>query len=334
MESLACSNFTDMMADVGLHKEKVLRIAEMYLHEFNANTGAIKDLPGPINLVLGRFRRIASAMVCLIHPLPGHMNSSAADVTDLRKYKGPEVAEATVRNMIAAKEVKRGDVMVPNPWTKLHDELITKGQFTLSHLGELRALESKLEKLESEKPGLGCAMEEIGILVTSLPPLHKGMREGICKNAMGKLKDLLLGMAKALLEIKDEAGLSQHNKGHQFVSVIQQGLGCFEATPGVPKLIKELTTWSNNFGKLLSKCEMVQVAKNYPEDPHVEPDAFPTLKALDFFVQAAGACGKEMMSKAFKEDEGGKALLAKTLGWNFMIIEKVVKARWDDIGEG
>lgn len=333
MESLACSYFTDMMADVGINKEKVLRIAEMYLDEFNRSIETIKALPAPINLVLGRFRRIASAAVCLIHPLPGHMNSSAADVTDLRKYKGPEVAEATVRNLLTCKEVKRGDVMVPNPWTKLHDELITKGQFTLSHLDELRNLEAKLEKLESENPGLGCSMEELDILVTNLPPLHKGMREGMCKKAMELLKNQLLGMAKSLLNIRNEEDLSQHNKGHHFVSLIQKGLGSFETAAGVPKMIRDLSTWSRQFGKLLSKCEMLQVAENYPEDPHVEPDSFPKLKALDFFVQAAFACGKEILSKTFKE-EGGGDVLAKTLGWNFMIIEKAAKVRWDNIGEG
>lgn len=329
MESLVCDNFIVMMSHIGQYKEKVLRICEAYLKDFHDNMDTIKDLPPVINLTVGRFKRIASAVVALVHPIPAYMKSSAADVTDLRKYKGSEVAETTVRNLLNAKEVKAfdSDTMIPNPWNQMFDELITKGQFTLTNMPQLEALQQKLAKANTNEHVLKIDWNDLATLIKDLPPLMKGMRNGVCTEAVSQLKKIVMSIAQEMVKIKDEQTLAEHVFSQYHVGIVQQGLKLMESVPGFAKLSKELATWEQRCGGLLSKAELGIVCRSYPDDPVADPGIpnYPTMNTVARFSEAIGKCGKDFV-EMFAKDGDGMSLLVKAMAWNFTTVSNFVKA--------
>ena len=337
MESLACPAFTTMLTYIHLYKDKVLKVAEAFLKEFEAGTGTIKDLPPAINLVLGRFRRIASAVVALLHPLPGHLKSSAADVNDLRKYKGSEVQEASVKTIFIAQEVNQEEnpaanqkvIAMPNPWVKLYDELITKGQFTLTNLPQLEAIREKLEKAEekAKTDTLGIDWKDFESVITEFPPLSKGMRDGICTEHLQKLRLLVMSVAQDMLKIKDEDALALHGFSQHHVAILHKGLKLFETYPGFAKLTRDLGAWAQRGSSMLSKGGLKTLCKSYPNDPEEDPaaDSYPTMKTVDKFCEIATKCGKDIV-QAFKEGDEGATHLARALAWNIHVIRKVTQA--------
>lgn len=319
-----------MMGNVHMYKMKLFKICDMFLTKIKKHEEVIKNLPPQINLAIGRFRRIASAAIALIHPMPGFGGSSAADVTDLRKYKGADVAEASVRNLLTSKELrvknKDGeDVLIANPWMKMFDELITKGQYTLSNLNELEKCETMLQLANQKDSVLQTDLKQLQHLIEVLPGLNKGMREGVCHDAINNLKDLVIRMAQEILKIKEETTIQSLCPGHHIVVTLQKGLKVFEATPGVPKLTRDLSTWESQFSKSLSRAELHAVCSSYPSDISVDPANadYPSIQTLRKFTDAAFNCGADAFG-ALNEAEGPE-FLAKAFAWNFIVIEKNAK---------
>lgn len=153
MEALCSDQFYTLVKSVGRRKNHLLKLCEAFLTGFTdeAQEKMVAQYPDVILHCYQRLHKMYRAMVVLLHPQPNYLGSSPADINNLRKYHGDEMLEGTLRDCLTSQTVilQKGDVAEtqPNPWVRMHDELLSRGEATQQQFPRLQELEKVLEAI-------------------------------------------------------------------------------------------------------------------------------------------------------------------------------------------
>jgi len=323
MEALCSDQFYTLVKSVGTKKNHLLKLCEAFL---NGYTNEVRekleaDYPEVIVNCYKRVHTMFLAMVVLLHPEPNYLGSSPTDINNLRKYQGADMLECTLRDCLTSQNVilQKGEETEtqPNPWVRMYDELLSKGEFTQQQFPRLQELEKVLNAMNTDSP-LAIDVELLCQACKELSEMKSSMREGLCTNALKRLEVVLVSWVTALLK----TGPAEIEVGSNAMKHVQGGLALFTGSAGVSKLADNLAKWRKGSQKTLLACELLQICRGFPGD--LQSDMNPN--NIGSFVDAWQACWncsndiiKELPADKQKDVNHG-------IAWVFRCIAGVVKA--------
>ncbi|CAK9027019.1 Uncharacterized protein SCF082_LOCUS17742 [Durusdinium trenchii] len=225
-----------------------------------------------------------------------------SDVNQLRKYRGQDVLTTTVRDCIG----KEGF------WSRLYDDLVSKGVQTMTLQPELESLLTKLEADKLEPDVLALATEKV-------PHFKKVMRQGCTADLEKVFYKKAVETAKSFMS----GEVSASGFGLTYLENLTVGLQFFKDTPGVLQVVQKLESYKKKELTNLSSQEILLVLKKYPADPlsdfpaEHEADGFePLLKKLASLLDQV------------TEFSGGKQHLKTAVLWHFRFLHSQLEAGW------
>ena len=328
MEALCSDQFYSLVKSVGTKKNHLLKLCEAFLKGYTDEVQEKLQAKYPEVIVncYQRLRKMYMAMLILLHPAPNYLGSSPADINDFRKYQGTDMLECTLRDCLTSQNVilQKGDETQtqPNPWVRMYDELLSKGEFTQQQFPRLQELEKVLEAMNTDTP-LAIDVELLCQACKELSDMKSSVREGLCTNALKRLEVVLVSWVTALLK----TGPAEIDVGTHAMKHVQGGLALFTGSPGVSKLADNLGKWKKGSQKALLACELLQICRGFPAD--LQSDMNPN--NIGSFVDAWQACWnnssdiiKDLAADKQKDVNHG-------IAWVFRCIAGVVKATGADV---
>lgn len=186
---------------------------------------------------MARIGVAARAFVALLSLTPSR-SASAADVNQIVKYKGQELLECTLRDIISS-----------NPfWSKLWDDLLLKGSANVAMAPELKGFTGALENSQELEPRV------LSQFIQRLPQLKKQMRAGSCASLEKLAYKRFVQMATNIQESNASLGT---------IDLLTGGLMLFKDTPGVLQLIGKLETYRKENISLLASREVTVLCKDF-----------------------------------------------------------------------
>ena len=156
-------------------------------------------------------------LLSLLSAVPGHMGSNISDCNDLRKYTGTNLFMTTVRDAILQSDF----------WTRLYDDLVSKGTASMKLAPELASLTERLQASNVDEKVLAHA-------VARIPELKKQMRAGACSDIDKLMYKKLVNLAQGVLK-KEETDVTMG-----LLESLISGLCLFKSTEGVLQLLQKL----------------------------------------------------------------------------------------------
>jgi len=260
MEALCCDNFFTVMKTITPEtRPKLLKLLTGFLQRAGALAAVelVQKYPANVAATYDRFGAMARALVALLSPIPGHLDSSATDVNDIKKYKGQNLEESTLRDILTVP----GDKTSPNPWLKMLDDLLSRGEATQEKYPRILEIAKILKAFDLDKP-LEIDLQMLGHVATELPKIDSVVRKGCCDEAMSLLKDVLLRFALEIVKTKaGEVALTS-----SCLAAVQAGLEVFGHIPGVARACEQLSKWKKNSESYLALSELMSICQGFPED--------------------------------------------------------------------
>ncbi|CAE7298684.1 unnamed protein product [Symbiodinium necroappetens] len=323
MEALCSDQFYTLVKNVGRRKNHLLKICEAFLKGYTdeVQEKMATEYPEVILKCYERLRKMYLAMVALLHPEPNYLGSSPSDINSLRKYHGPDMLECALRDCLTSQTVilQKGDVTETeaNPWVRMYDELLSRGETTQQQFPRLQELEKVLEAMDTDTP-LKIDLELLCQACKELSEMKGSMREGLCTGALKRLEVVVVSWVKALL--KAEPGTV--DVGSNAMKHVQSGLSMFTGSAGVSKLADNLSKWRKSSQKSLVACELLQICRGFPADLQSSMNPSNISCFVDAW-QACWNCSNDFITELSKDKEKD---VNHGISWVFRCIAGVVKA--------
>lgn len=197
-------------------------------------------------------------------------------------------------------------------WSRLYDDLVSKGVQTMTLQPELESLLTKLEADKLEPDVLALATEKV-------PHFKKVMRQGCTADLEKVFYKKAVETAKSFMS----GEVSASGFGLTYLENLTVGLQFFKDTPGVLQVVQKLESYKKKELTNLSSQEILLVLKKYPADPlsdfpaEHEADGFePLLKKLASLLDQV------------TEFSGGKQHLKTAVLWHFRFLHSQLEAGW------
>lgn len=180
-------------------------------------------------------------LLTLLSVVPNHLGSSISDCNDLRKYNGSNLFMTRVRDTILETDF----------WTRLYDDLVSRGTASMKLAPELSLLTERLQASKVDEKTLAQA-------VARIPEMKKQMRAGACSDIDKVLYKKLVSLSKGVLN-KEETDVTMG-----VLETLISGLGLYKSTEGVLQLLQKLEQYQKKECKALAACEIKFCIEEYP----------------------------------------------------------------------
>ena len=263
MDCLASEQFLVMVQKAETEKaerKKLLSVCEIYL---KACADAQRDniyqqMPDCISQVLDRFRKLCSGITALLHPRPGYAGSDQADTLAIVSTSASQSAEKRVRKHFT----EPGGF-----WQKLYDDLLAKGQATLTLLPQLDSLTQKLvdfKALENQEDVLKSV--DAKLLMSCLQQRKKfarEMRPGLLGQFDFNLARVVLLVAKAI-PAHSAPQMAEANAALN-VDIVLAILEIYLDMPGMAEAKKSMLSWRGREKTALKLLDLQRELSMYPD---------------------------------------------------------------------
>jgi len=268
-------------------KTCILQYCEGYLKVFQAgvDSGTVDKLAADMAYALGVFSTMAASLVAVLNPRPGVCNSSASDLHAVLTYSGDELAMQALKEVFMAEaEGKAG-----NPWSKLIDDLLAKGQQTILLLPLADEFTAKMAAIENSQDTLCLStVQLLSEAHAARNDFKKEMRSGLLVEFDSQLQRLGFVLVKELTAGNSEVALSQAD-----IVTLEKVLSSYPGSE-TSALLSALDKWKRLNQQRLKQGGFEQLMSTYPADfkesselPKIDLEIFlSTVQGMDFTSSA------------------------------------------------
>lgn len=292
MESFGNHAFLQACQDVNKNKSKLTTFLQAFHSVCKKYASAVEN---DVSLSEGRLGESMGRITICVKGLLSLVSVSFSDASSshsLRSYDGECLFMMTLKDLLC------------NPqWTRLFDDLVSKGSGTLLHTEELLKLEENMAKED-------ISAEDFSACVTRLPILKRAMRAG----STSQLEKVLY---KRLVTAGQRLIADQHEKPQMsLVSVVTNGLHLFRETQGVLQLIGKIDAWKQTNMVSLACSELAAIGDVYMEARHnhdeiPEDNYMPALQKLLEGIRQLDTLSLDILSS-----------LQHVFWWHFRVLAK------------
>ena len=254
-EALASDVFVGLLQEPMANRKKVLTFCECYLQKYQEaqDSEETEKLHPAVLQCLGVFRTLASCLVALLDPRPGHCGSSVQDVEAVMQYSGDSITMQAASALLHDTE--------KNPWMPFLDDLLSKGPATEQLMPEVLGMVSQMQKILDD--GTLLDSETMKLLQEAVPArkkFHDHLRSGLLKLFDAPFQRLATEVAENLVNSTEELMHSKEN-----LKVLQQALQPFLQDKSVAKASNALSRWSKLNNSRLEAAGFQQMMAKYPK---------------------------------------------------------------------
>ena len=260
---LANNSFMQLFEDGDGHAYALRTVCECFLsmyrpeHIEDAFDGMLSD----VTQAIVQLKDLLSGLLVLLHPIPGYMGTSNANVSvlvDQSDSKSTKSAKASSKGGKEGAESSKFHSAVvlaiaSNPtWQKRLDECLVKGAVSMKLGPELQQLCEDLSN-EYDSDAATSVTDTLRKAIKQFGDLKKALRTGATDELQSLLIDRLRKVAAYTVKQDDVSNMPSDH-----VHVIITGCKHFAAGhPGIMELQQEIRSWSGKMAKVLGRQKLV-----------------------------------------------------------------------------